>query len=838
MFGFPVNINEFGDSPVKSTNSANSGFVKPIITETFYSIKSGIWGDASIWQTISGRVGLFPTQNDTVYIRSAHIVSITTGNINSFVCNNLIVNGTLNVNFGNTGLNIYDGIIVNGQLNLQSGVDSVRLYGNNNYIPKNKCSIAVNSTFIYFGKDQLILDLNYSILEIRGSGIMYTISDLICNTLTIRTLCTLELGNYNLTCNLDFGTLANNAILSKNGGGNILFVGVANFGFGGFILADNVNVEFRGGFASGTGNNINTGLSTWNFTTNNQNITFSNGTTIIDALVNINNGITITVAAAGTGAVQFNNVINGLDGASSLINRRTVFFGTQTAAQNSMSIGTFDRTTFANTVGYTGNYSVTLPYTTYHSLTISGTGTKTLGGNTTLNGDLTLSGFANNALNANLECSIYNLSVTGITYFQSGGLYKSGAGNLLFIGNFQSVNGFNTSRLSLTGNPNVEFRGGITSGNFSWTSLWNTGTGIWTFTTNNQVFQGPNTGPGNCTCKFVVSGAITITYTLGSATFFYDKIDGTAAGSTWINQTTMNFVGTELTPMATGVFNYLTSASSTLAYFTNANITLPYTIYNGLSIYSPTGLYYTLANNTILNNNLFISTRSELRCNTYNLSVTGTTTSFGTLNKSGVGNILFVGLFTAPNGGVLKFLFAGNPDVEFRNGITTNPSGNGSFDVTSNFGTGTFTFSTNSQTINMSANGTLNFTANILISGAVNATFQNLNSLLFSGAINGNNALSTFRMAASTTLNYRNATQPMATGILDTSTNLNTWIYGLNNQNIKGSPTISPKQVYRNLRFSGSGTTKTLQGFVSVLNTYTLDAGVTVNNNGYTLTNP
>ena len=77
----------------------------------------------------------------------------------------------------------------------------------------------------------------------------------------------------------------------------------------------------------------------------------------------------------------------------------------------------------------------------------------------------------------------------------------------------------------------------------------------------------------------------------------------------------------------------------------------------------------------------------------------------------------------------------------------------------------------------------------------------------------------------------------MATGVLDTSTNANTWIYGLNNQDIKGSATISPKQEYRNLTLNGTGV-KTLQGYVSVLNTYTLTAPATLANNGFTLTNP
>ena len=111
-------------------------------------------------------------------------------------------------------------------------------------------------------------------------------------------------------------------------------------------------------------------------------------------------------------------------------------------------------------------------------------------------------------------------------------------------------------------------------------------------------------------------------------------------------------------------------------------------------------------------------------------------------------------------------------------------------------------------------------------------------TFIFTGLLDGSDAVSTFRMGTGTpTVSYRNATQPMATGVLDTSTNANTWIYGLNNQDIKGSPTISPKQVYRNLTLNGTGV-KTLQGYCSVLNTYTLTAPASLNLNGYTLTNP
>ena len=71
----------------------------------------------------------------------------------------------------------------------------------------------------------------------------------------------------------------------------------------------------------------------------------------------------------------------------------------------------------------------------------------------------------------------------------------------------------------------------------------------------------------------------------------------------------------------------------------------------------------------------------------------------------------------------------------------------------------------------------------------------------------------------------------MITGLIDTSTTLNTWTYGLN-----GNQNITPG-TYRNLTLNTGGI-KTLQGNVSVVNTYTLTAPATVATNGFALTNP
>jgi hypothetical protein len=98
----------------------------------------------------------------------------------------------------------------------------------------------------------------------------------------------------------------------------------------------------------------------------------------------------------------------------------------------------------------------------------------------------------------------------------------------------------------------------------------------------------------------------------------------------------------------------------------------------------------------------------------------------------------------------------------------------------------------------------------------------------FANTINGDNANSKLIIGTSNVINYQSSTQPMATGILDTSTNLNTWVYGNSNQDIKGGASLVAKQVYRNLTLNGGGT-KRLLGYVSVLNTYVLTSPAVLN---------
>lgn len=863
MFGFPINLQDSGVQ--KFTNDADSGFPKIQQREVFYSVKNGQWSDVSIWQTASGRVGKLPTINDDVYIRHTVSVNPFSTPTQSINVNNFIVTESGKVNDGpSSGYEVR----VYGDFKCYGVYDSVatgnwRLYGLNNYIDKSKQVTNININYERVG-DQPIMDANYNVLTTSNIGLKYTTSDLIVNTITSTN--NLYVKNpHSFTCNGVF----NVHFFYSDTEHNLTFKGTASSLYM-FFCTRNPTIEFQNNIAFNQGNfattayilpfpygsyqSIYLGTGLVKFTTNN--ITINNtGTAYFDNNFLIDPNIVVT---NNTGSNMYvHGTWNGSNGASQLINKGSIYFNSL-ASVPSMTTGIWDFTTNANTIGYTGNYTATIPsyFTTFHNLTISGTGTKSLGVNTMLNGNLVISS------NGNLQLSTYDLVVTGTSTLSGTGvrypLEKSGSGNVTFVGLISTGNNQPTLNFS-GGNPNVNVRGGISSISHSSRTQFNSGTGTWTFDTNNQTIDCPF-GVGSTLFfdgQVLIGSGITLT--IGSniypSTIALNNIlgiNGISGTSTLLNNINGNIrLDVNCTLMSTGIFNIPSVSTSTLYYNFAGNYTLPYTTFANLRI-GNSGVK-TLSGNTTMQNLFMTDTinGAVLECSTFNLTINGTTTltnkltdpSYYILRKSGSGNILFNGLLSLSTSSSRLIDFSGgNPSVELRGGI----------EYYSNLvttliksGSGTWSFTTNNQSLTqVFGTGTLQFDCPILISGAITLTQVNTSTLastlIFTGTINGNNANSKYLMGTASgtnTLNYQSPTQPMATGILDTSTNLNTWIYGLNNQDIKGSPTISPKQVYRNLTLNGTGV-KRLTGYVSVLNTYTLTAPATLDNNGFTLTNP
>jgi len=464
-----------------------------------------------------------------------------------------------------------------------------------------------------------------------------------------------------------------------------------------------------------------------------------------------------------------------------------------------------------------------VPGLTYNNLTIANTGTKTLIGHTTLSGNL-------GVYNGTFQLGSYDLFVIGTSTIDfNGTIAKSRSGNITFVGNI-AMAGSTYGYWNMSGNPNIEFRNGLFIGGWATdaTTQWISGNGTYTFSTNNQTLNTPISGGriyqfyGN----IIISGNITLTTqgSGGSGIGVQQTINGTTASSTLRNNGKIYYYNLT-NSMSTGVVDYL-SLSNTIGYVMSANYNIQYTNYYSLELL---GAYDRVAQGNLnLLGYLYMDT-TTLKLNTYDLFVGGTSyITNSTLSKPTLGSITFVGNCLTSVSGITTWDMTGNPTIEFRDGFNA-----GGYTLNFN-GSPIFNFTTNNQLLysNYPPGRVIPYQINVVgnITLSITTFGTGPYAMILSNTINGTTSLSKVLITTNSVLYYNSATQPMATGILDTSTNLNTWIYGSGSQDIKGN-------TYRNLTLNGGGT-KTLQGNVSVQNTYTLTAPATLANNGFTLTNP
>jgi len=470
-----------------------------------------------------------------------------------------------------------------------------------------------------------------------------------------------------------------------------------------------------------------------------------------------------------------------------------------------------------STVTYNGVFDQFLLNIPYKHLT-------TQNGNKYQVSDVTVGGNFNQQ--SNYECGTYNLTVNGSSTMGTVGLYtfskNSSIGSILFIG---AVDFEGYTDLSV-GNPNVEFRNGLTIHTFGFTS----GSGIFTFSTNNQTITSSAYLGGVWNASIIVSGAITLTLSGGSQFQVNNTINGTVGGSTF-NNTGVLYLGYNSTPMTTGIFNYQYSSTSTLGYAFNGTYTLPYSTYANLVI-SGTGTKI-LGTDTVIGQ--AFTNNGGFDTNGYNLTVTGIFTNgdfagHGDFTSNAFSTIVFIGFVEIQSGGSIGFdLTTGNSNVEFRGGWDVHSAS------PTKTGMGTYSFTTNNQTVSFSAYNNGSSTANFLISGAITVTFTG-SSLTpnFSGTLNGDNALSVWDNRG--IFMYQNGMAPMVTGKLYCNEATNTFIYGAaGNQDITVPSDATPG--YQNLTLNGSGA-KRLLGNVSVKGIYTLTLPATLNTSEYSLTNP
>lgn len=476
-----------------------------------------------------------------------------------------------------------------------------------------------------------------------------------------------------------------------------------------------------------------------------------------------------------------------------------------------------------STVNYAYNGDQLLAPVNYYNLTISGSGTRFLAANTTINHNFLSS-------NGTLDLSTFDFTVNNTSTISNNGVVSStfrrltSSGNTIFKGLNTTNNG---ATFNFSGNGNIEFQNGWTTDNSSSIVM---GTGNVSFTTNSQTFS--SNSYISFTGVATIASGITLT-NIGKMNLT-TTITGVSGTSTLNNDGTIRYNSTTVMGniMSTGIYNYMHGSSSVLEFLITGSYTLPYTAYQNITIFG-VGTKTLAGNTTVagsLNNNSG-GAGCIIECSTFNLTVTGSTFNgnAGKLSKTGAGALVFVGSVNFDNGGILD-VSGGNPTFEFKGGLTANNVNGTSI----NFGTGTIKFSTNSQTVNLTG---FTITNNITISGAITVTFSPTTTqvLTLTGTVDGDNASSILDNRS--IINYQNATAPMATlGKLYGNQATNTFIYGASgNQDIQvpGDPTPG----YKNLTLQGSGA-KRLLGNVSVKGTYTLTGPATLNSNGFSLTNP
>jgi Domain of unknown function DUF11 len=570
-------------------------------------------------------------------------------------------------------------------------------------------------------------------------------------------------------------------------------------GTGGTTTIADLHIENGGTFNNNTINDavaitgnitndgtINSGTGVYTLSGTSKNIGGANAVPISSVTITgsyTNNG-TFTVATALSGAGSLTNGTND-----------TLNIGGTSA------ITTLTATAAGNTVNFTGA-AQTVHTSNYYNLSLSGSGTKTLQtGTTTVSGNLNLSGTVSTTIVVGLTiggnllvgdgstftAAGFALTVTGTTTVgggTSGLLTISSATGAKQFGGLVTINAGGTWNNS--SNSQITFLGGITN-NGTFTA----GTGVQTFSTNNQALSGtisiPNLTVTGITLtnnnSLTVATALAGTGGLTQAVNASLELDGSSAITTLTatnTGNTVNFAGAGQTVNNNNYYNLLLSGSGTVTLQTGTTtISGTLTLSGTVSVTTVIGLG--------IGGNLIIGDGTSFTTPGLALTVTGTTTVGGGTSgsftiSSSSGTIQLTGLVTINAGGVWNN--SGNSPVTFQGGITNN----GTFTA----GTGIQTFNTNSQALS----GTFSIPS-VTVTGI---TLTNNGNLTVTTALAGTGGLTN---ASSDTLNINFA------GAVGITTMTATAAGNVVNYNYAGAQTVHNNNYYY-LFLSGSGA-KTLQ---------------------------
>jgi hypothetical protein len=305
-----------------------------------------------------------------------------------------------------------------------------------------------------------------------------------CNNLSIANGSTLNVGGFNIT--VSGTTVLNGTINYTNTVGTKTFTGLVAINATGIWNNNTVNaqINLRGGVSnSGT---FNAGTGTYTFSTNNQALTgtLSIPNITVTGITLTNNGpLTVSSAIAGSGGLTqaVNSTLN-LGGTSGIT--------TLTASNN------------GNTINFSGA-AQSVNVSSYYNLIISGSGNKTMSGNITVDGTLTLTAgtFTVGANTLTLNGStIYGTPANLVTDATSSLVFGGTTAGVLIPTSVAALNGLsiaNTSIVALQSSPTI-------SGTFNPAGA-GLSIGANTLTLNGQINCG--TLSGGATSNIIIGGA-------------------------------------------------------------------------------------------------------------------------------------------------------------------------------------------------------------------------------------------------------------------------------------------------------------------------------------------
>lgn len=444
----------------------------------------------------------------------------------------------------------------------------------------------------------------------------------------------------------------------------------------------------------------------------------------------------------------------------------------------------------------------------YQNLEVVNAGTKYITSDLTVVRNVTV---IRNQPNTNtiLDVSAYAVTIGGLLQTaDNGSIIRSvECSNIPFtIGSYNVPAGTGASSINLGPNNDLEV---VIGGSYVASQT--------TLTCRRLIFSASATISGNqatsWNCDVYVKSGLTVTLTGSFALTHNGTLIAESSTSAFIITSTGTYNMTQNVPLFSG--GSFTNNGS-IYYNMNGDRAIEFTSFVDLAI-GGTGTK-TLSGDTVVTRNLVGARTLEL--STYNLTV----------NNEFRGSNAQIIRTPTNTGKLFKFttFIAGASGGTVNVGSTNNIEMTGtSFALNQNTFTCNQFIISNNVTAGSQAQS-LTIIGQLFIKTGFSFTF-NQNTTLTLNGLEGEASTSSFVVTAGT-VSYRGAAQPMSVGNLDLSTSLNTFIYSNSDQLIKGG-------TYRNLTLNGGGT-KTLQGNVSVLNTYTLTGPAILNLNGFTLTNP